>query len=83
MFQTKEQDKTLGGKKSPNEMEINNLPDKAFKEMVIEVFIKLRWRVEEHSENFNKKLEIIKKNQLDLKNTITEMKNTVQGIKVD
>ena len=32
MFQTKEQDKILGGKKSPDEMEINNLPDKEFKE---------------------------------------------------
>ena len=37
---------------------------------------KNRWT----SENFNKELEIIKKNQSELKNTITEMKNILEGI---
>ena len=34
----------------------------------------------EHSENFNKELENIKKNQWKLENTITEMKNTLERI---
>ena len=37
---------------------------------------KNRWT----SENFNKELEIIKKNQSELKNTITEMKNILERI---
>ena len=35
-------------------MEINNLLDKKFKVMVIEMLTKLRRRVEGHSENFKK-----------------------------
>ena len=66
MFQTKEQDKILGGKKGRDEMEINNIPDKEFKEKCSP----LRWRVEEHSENFSKKLENVKNSQLKLKNTM-------------
>ena len=37
-------------------------------------------RIDEHSENFNKELENIK-NHSELKNTITEMENTLEGIK--
>ena len=36
----------------------NNLPDKEFKEMVIKILSKLRKRIQEHTENFNKELEI-------------------------
>ena len=35
-------------------MEISNLPDKYFKVMVIKILIKLRRRMDELSENFNK-----------------------------
>ena len=39
-------------------------------------------RIDGHSENFNKELgKKKKKNQSELKNTITEMKNTLEGIK--
>lgn len=51
--------------KKTNETDLNNLSDKEFKTLVI--------RIDEHSENFNKKLENIKKSEM--KNTITEMKN--------
>ena len=37
-------------------------------------------RIDGHSENFNEELENIKKNQSDLKNTITETENTLEGI---
>ena len=38
----------------------NNLPDKEFKEMVIKILSKLRKKIKEHTENFNKELENIK-----------------------
>ena len=41
-------------------MEINNLPDKEFKAIII-MLTELGKRIEEHSENFNKGLEDIKK----------------------
>ena len=43
------------GKKILNEKEINNLPDKMFKTIVIRTSLKLREKIEEHSENFKKK----------------------------
>lgn len=58
MFQTEEQDKTLG--KNPSEKEISNLHNKAFKAMVIKMSTKLGKRIEEHSKNF-KELENIKR----------------------
>ena len=50
-------------KKIPNETETNNLPDKQFKELVIKMLTELGKRIDEHSENFNKEIENIKKNQ--------------------
>ena len=40
----------------------------------------LRRRMNELSENCNKEVKNIKKNQLDLKTITTEMKNTLAGI---
>ena len=67
-------------KKSPekelNEMETNKLPDTDFKTMVIKM-------LKEHSENFNnmeKDIETIKRNQSEMKDTLTEMKNKLQRI---
>ena len=37
----------------------------------------LRIRMDEYSKNFNKELESIKKNQTELKNTITEIKKKI------
>ena len=42
-------------------MEISKLPDKKFKVIVIEMLTKLRRRMNEHSENFKKGKENIKK----------------------
>ena len=42
-------------------MEISNLPDKELKVMVIKMLTELGRRMEEHSENFNKELENIRK----------------------
>lgn len=44
-------------------MEISNLPNKEFKVRIIKMLIKLGRRTEEHSENINKDLGNIRKNQ--------------------
>ena len=59
-------------------MKTGNLPDKEFKVMIIKMLTKLR-RMDEHSENFNKELDNIKKKKPEL-NIITEVKNTLERI---
>ena len=60
-------------------MEISNLLDAEFKTLVIRMLNEL-------SENFNKEIVSIKKvckpnkNQSEIKTTLTEMKNNLQGI---
>lgn len=44
---------------------MNNLPDKEYKALVIRMLTELK-RLDEHSENFSKELENIKKNQSEL-----------------
>ena len=44
-------------------MEVSNLLDKRNQKIVINILIELRKRIEEHSENSNKELENIRKNQ--------------------
>ena len=80
LFQLKEQEKTP--ENTTNEIEINNLPDKEFKTLVIRMLTEWGERIDEHSENFNRKLEHMKKNQSEVKNTITKMKkkNILEGI---
>ena len=55
-----------GGKKTLNETKISNLSDKEFQVMDIKMFTKLKWRVDEHSENFNKETENIRKQQTEV-----------------
>ena len=44
-------------------MEISNLPNKVFKVMIIKMLTRLRRRIAEHCEIFNKELENIRKFQ--------------------
>ena len=53
MFQIKEQDKIS---EELNEVEISNLPNKELKVMTIKMLNKLRRRMDEHNENFTKKV---------------------------
>ena len=55
-------------------MEISNLPDKEFKVVIIKLLTELWRRMDKNSGNFNEELENMKKNQTELKNTITEIK---------
>lgn len=63
-------------------MDMNNLPDKDFKMLVI-MFMESRRIMEGYNEKFNKEIENIRKFQTELtelKNTITELKNTLKDI---
>ena len=74
MFQMKEQDKISEGELS--EMETSNLPSKEFKVMIIKMLKELGRRMDKQSEKLdvlNKELENIKKNQTEMKTTITEI----------
>ena len=46
---------------NPKKTNINNLPDKKYKALVIRMLNELGKRIEEHSENFSKDLKNIKK----------------------
>ena len=75
MFQMKEQEKK-NPEEELSEVEICNLPDKKFKIMIVKMFKGLGRRLDEQIEKLNvlnKELENIKKNQTEMKNTITEM----------
>ena len=52
--------------KDPNKGEISNLSNKEFKVIIIKMLTKFR-RMDEHSVNFNKVLETIKKTQMEQK----------------
>ena len=74
MFLLKKKDKTP--EEELSEVEISNLPNKEFNIMIIKMLKELRRRMDEQSEKievFNKVLENIKKNQTEMKNTITEI----------
>ena len=74
MVQMKEQIKTP--EKELSKLEISNLSDAEFKTLVIRIFNKLRGKADR--ENFNsikKAMKTIKKNQSEMKDTLTAMKN--------
>ena len=86
----KEQDKTP--EKQLNEVEIGNLPEKEFRIMIVKMIQHLRKRmeakIEKMQEMFKKDLEELKKKyreelktkQTQINNTVTKMKNTLEGI---
>ena len=90
MYQMKEQDKT--SEKQLNEVKMGNLPEKEFRIMTVKMIQDLGTRmgakIEKMQEMFNKDLEELKNKHLeDLKNkqtevnnTITEVRNTLEGI---
>ena len=82
MYQMKEQDETP--EKQLNEVEIDNLPEKEFRIMIVKMIQDLRKRmeakIEKMQEKFKKDLEELKNKQTEMNNTITEMKNTLEGI---
>ena len=80
MFQ-RNQKKT---QKELSEVEIVNLPEKEFRVMIVKMIQNLRKRMEAQTEKiqemFNKELEYLKNKQIEINNTITEMKTILEGI---
>ena len=77
-LQKKEQGKNL--QDQINEDEIGNLPEKELRVMIVKIIQNLGNRMEKIQKTFNKDLEERKHKQTVMNNTITEIKNTVEGI---
>ena len=78
----KEQDKNL--QEQLNEGETGNLPEKEFKVMLVKMIQDLGKRmkawIKKIQDMFNIDLEELKNKQTEMNNTITEMKNILEGI---
>ena len=71
------------GKNPPdqtNEKEIGSLPGKEFRVMIVKMIQNLGNRMEKIQEMFNKDLEQLKRKQTMMKDTINEIKNSLEGI---
>ena len=63
-----------------NEEEIGKLPEKEFRIMVVKMIKNLENKMEKMQESVNKGLEELKNKPAETNNTITEIKNTLEGI---
>ena len=64
-----------------NEEEIGKLPGKEFRIMIVKTIKNLENKMEKMKESLNKDLEEVKNKHRETNNTITEIKNTLEGIK--
>ena len=63
-----------------NEEEIGKLPEKELRIMIVKMIKNLENRMEKMQESINKDLEELKNKQTKTNNTVTEIKNTLDGI---
>ena len=63
-----------------NEEEIGKLPEKEFRIMIVKMVKNLEKKMEKMQESINKGLEELKNKHADTNNTITAIKNTLEGI---
>ena len=63
-----------------NEEEIGKLPEKEFRIMIVKIIKNLENKMEKMQESINKDLEELKKKHTETNNTITETKDTLEGI---
>ena len=76
--QIKEQDKNQ--QDQTNEEEIGSLPEKEFREMIVNMIQNPGNRMEKIKETFNEDLEKLKSKQTMMNNTINKIKNSLKGI---
>ena len=76
--QMKEQTKNTEVQK--NDKEIGKLPEKVFRIMIVKVIKNLESKMEKMQESINKDLEELKNKHAETNSTITEIKNTLEGI---
>ena len=63
-----------------NEEEIGKLPEKEFRIMIVKIIKNLEKKMEKMQESINKDLKELKNKHTETNNTITEIKNTLEGI---
>ena len=63
-----------------NEEEIDSLPEKEFRAMIVKMIQNLGNRMEKIQETFKKDLEELRSKQTMINNTINEVKNSLEGI---
>ena len=63
-----------------NEEEIGKLPEKEFRIMIVKMIKNLENKMEKMQEAINKDLKELKNKHTETNNTITEIKNTLEGI---
>ena len=64
-----------------NEEEIGKLPEKEFRIIIAKMVKNLENKMEKMQKSINKDLEELKNKHAETNNTITEIKNTLEGIK--
>ena len=63
-----------------NEEEMGKLPEKEFIIMIVKIIKNLKNKMEKMQESINKDLEELKNKHIETNNTITDIKNTLEGI---
>ena len=63
-----------------NEEEIGKLPEKEFRIMIVKMIKNLENKMEKMQESVNKDVEELKNKHTETNNTITDIKNTLEGI---
>ena len=74
-------EKTRNTEVQINEEEIDKLPEKEFRIMIVKMIKNLENIIEKMQESINKDLEELKNKHTATRNIIIEIKNTVEGIK--
>ena len=73
-------EQTRNTKVQINEEETGKLPEKEFRIMIVKMIKNLENKMEKRRESINKDLEELKNKHAETNNTITEIKNTLEGI---
>ena len=63
-----------------SEEKIGKLPEKEFRIMIVKIIKNLESKMEKMQESINKYLEKLKNKYTETNNTISEIKNTLEGI---
>ena len=63
-----------------NEEEIGKLPEKEFRIIIVKMIKNLENKIEKMQESINKDLEELKTKHTETNNTVTEIKNTLEGL---
>ena len=77
---TKMKEQTRNSEVEINEEEIGKLPEKEFRIMVVKMIKNPKNRREKMQESINKDIDDLKNKHTMKNNTITEIKNTLEGI---